>query len=185
MMSWGLVMTPANQPLDERYFVWLVSRVADPNIDSPELTYWKLLRLLFTKEFTWSIQMDENRAEDGKQLREEFMRDLYLDEVDENWMDLGCSMLELMIGLSRRLAWEADGEAHFWFWKLVENLGLHQYSDDRRLMRTRINAVLDSVIDRTYAPNGEGGLFPLRNPKKDQRQVELWYQLSEYVLEQS
>lgn len=172
------------QPLDERYFVWLYSQVADPDLTSPSLTYWKLLRVLFTKEFTWSIPKDENRSEDGKELRIEFMRDLRLDEVDDDWMNLGCSMLELLVGLAIRLCWEAEGETHYWFWRLMENLGLHQYSDNKRLPKTKIEAVLDCVIFRTYKPSGEGGLFPLRHAEIDQRQVELWYQLNAYVLEQ-
>jgi hypothetical protein len=178
-------MSPNNQPLDERYFVWLYGQVADPDIENPSLTYWKILKVLFTREFTWIIPNDDNRSEDGKALRFEFMQDLLLDEVDEDWMDLGCSMLELMVGLSRRLAFEADGEPHYWFWRLMENLGLQRYSDNRRLLRRRIDAVLDTVIQRTYKPNGEGGFFPLRETEQDQRQVELWYQLSAYVLEQS
>jgi hypothetical protein len=178
-------MSPNNQPLDERYFVWLYAQVADPDIENPSLTYWKILKVLFTREFTWIIPNDDNRSEDGKALRFEFMQDLLLDEVDEDWMDLGCSMLELMVGLSRRLAFEADGEPHYWFWRLMENLGLQRYSDNRRLLRRRIDAVLDTVIQRTYKPNGEGGFFPLRETDQDQRQVELWYQLSAYVLEQS
>lgn len=173
------------QPLDERYFVWLYSQVADPDLTHPSLTYWKLLRVLFTKEFTWSIPKDENRSEDGKELRIEFAQDLRLDEVDDDWMDLGCSMLELLVGLAKRLYWETDGKVHYWFWRLMENLGLHQYSDNKRLPKKRIEAVLDCIILRTYKPNGEGGLFPLRHAEMDQRQAELWYQLSAYVLEQS
>lgn len=178
-------MSLNSQPLDERYFVWLYGQVADPDIENPSLTYWKLLKALFTKEFTWVIPNDDNRSEDGKALRFEFMQDLLLDDVDEDWMDLGCSMLELMVGLSRRLAFEDDGEPHYWFWRMMENLGLHRYSDNRRLLRRKIDVVLDTVIHRTYKPNGEGGFFPLRETDQDQRQVELWYQLSAYVLEQS
>lgn len=175
----------ATQPLDERYFVWLYSQVADPDLASPSLTYWKLLKILFTREFTWQIPHDDNRSEDGKALRFEFMQDLRLDEVDDDWMNLGCSMLELLVGLSRRLAFEAGGEPHYWFWHLMENLGIHRYSDAKRLPKKRIEAVLDGVIFRTYKPDGEGGLFPLRHADEDQRQVELWYQLSAYVLQQS
>lgn len=173
------------QPLDERYFVWLYGQVADPDLTRPSLTYWKLLRILFKKEFTWTIPRDENRSEDGKALRIRFIRELRLDEVDADWMDLGCSMLELIIGLAERLSWEAEGESYYWFWLMMENLNIHQYSDNKRLPKTKIEAVLDCVIFRTYKPSGEGGLFPLRHAERDQRQVELWYQLSAYVLERS
>jgi hypothetical protein len=41
------------------------------------------------------------------------------------------------------------------------------------------------VIHRYYQPNGHGGFFPLENPQDDQRHVELWYQLNEYVMERN
>lgn len=172
------------QPLDETYFVWLYSQVADSEAKEPSLTYWKLLKQLFTTEFVWSIPKDENRSEDGKQLRLEFVQSQQLNDVDDDWVNFGCSMLELMVGLSRRLAFEAEGEPHYWFWKLAENIGVSQYSDDRRFPRKRVDDVLRRVINREYDRNGDGGFFPLRHAQKDQRKVELWYQLSAYVLEQ-
>lgn len=172
------------KPLDELYFIWLYRQVANPDIAEPSLTYWKLLKELFTKEFVWLIPNDDNRIEDGKALRIEFIQDEGLTEVDRDWIELGCSMFELMVGLSRRLAFEAEGEPHFWFWTMMENLGIHKYSDDRRFARIHINKILDRVIFRTYKENGFGGLFPLKHPEQDQRNVELWYQLSAYVLEQ-
>lgn len=92
-------------------------------------------------------------------------------------------MLELLIGLSRRLAFEDDGSPRRWFWQLVENLNLAQYTDKERLPIATVDEVLNRVIWRTYNPNGIGGLFPLRNQSQDQREVELWYQLSAYLLD--
>jgi hypothetical protein len=38
------------------------------------------------------------------------------------------------------------------------------------------------VINRTYGPDGSGGLFPLHKPHiLDQRRVELWYQMQYYL----
>ena len=73
-----------------------------------------------------------------------------------------------------------------WFWHLIETLDLEQFNDRKYddHAQEEIAEILDRVIWRTYAPNGDGGLFPLRNPTKDQRKVELWYQLNAYLLEQ-
>jgi len=170
-------------PLDELYLNWLYAQVADSSVDVPSRTYWRLLKLLYTKEFVWFVPNDDNRIEDGKDLRCEFADQERLKIVDRGWMRLGCSFLELLIALSRRLAFEADGEPRDWFWHMLENIGLHIYNDSRPLPFQDIDEILDQVIWRTYKPNGVGGLFPLEGPCQDQRDIELWYQLSAYILE--
>lgn len=92
----------------------------------------------------------------------------------------------MMIGLSRRLSFESEDEPIFWFWEMIENLGLQDYSDLHHHGNTStqyIAYVLDQVITRNYEPNGQGGLFPLNNTERDQRTVEIWYQIQEYLLE--
>ena len=51
-------------------------------------------------------------------------------------------------------------------------------------VRDIVADAMAAIIWRTYDSNGYGGLFPLRNPREDQRKVELWYQLNAYLLEQ-
>lgn len=171
------------EPLDELFLKWLYSQVADPKIHDPSLTYWKLLRHLYTKEFVWLVPNDDNRLEDGKDLRLEFIHSQGIEDAEIGWIEIGCSVLELMLGLARRLSFEADGEPYYWFWQLVENIGLIRFNDRRMYPRRRVDNILDDVILRQYDADGQGGFFPLRDPPEDQRQVELWYQLSAYVLE--
>src|SRR5687768_18597032 len=97
-------------PLDELYFTWLYSQVADPRVKNPSRTYWRMLKLLFVKEFVWIVPNDDNRIEDGKDLRLEFVDQQKIMNVDFGWMHLGCSMLELLVALSRRLSFEARSE---------------------------------------------------------------------------
>ena len=172
-----------SKPLDELYFVWLYDQVGDSEAKNPSRTYWTILKQLFTKEFVWIVPNDDNRIEDGRALRHEFVNDLRLKKVDRDWMKLGCSMFELLVGLSRRLAFEAEGEPRDWFWHLMDNLGLRQHNDRSKFNEPEIDGILDQVIWRTYGPDGFGGLFPLNSPKSDQRFVEMWYQLNAYVLE--
>ena len=176
-----------DEPLDELYLRWLYSQVGDPRIKNPRRTYWTVLRQLFHKEFVWLIPNDDNRVADGKELRYEFVNDKKIQDVPLDWVHQGVSMLELLVGLSRRLAFEAEGEPRDWFWELMGNLGLRYYNDaDYELTSPEeIDEKLERVIYRTYHPSGHGGLFPLENTTKDQRYVELWYQLSEYVLERT
>lgn len=171
--------------LDERYFDWLYDQVGSEFHTSPSRTYLKMLEQLFLKEFVWFIPNDDNRAEDGRQLRQEFLDENPDIRVNGDWLEIGCSMLELFIGLSRRLSFEGDGESRDWFWVLIENTGLYRYNDRmfRRYHEREIDDILDRIIWRTYKPNGHGGLFPLQRAHDDQRDVELWYQLSAYLLE--
>lgn len=172
------------QPLDELYLNWLYGQIADVGVDSPSRSYWNLATLMYRKEFFWFVPNDDNRAEDGKYLRCEFIEDQGWDErdVDPDWMALGCSMLELLVGLSRRLSFQAEGEPREWFWVLINNLGL-RYNDRRRIPVDLVEEVLDNVIWRTYGTDGHGGLFPLDRPRRDQREVEIWFQMSAYLLE--
>ncbi len=143
------------------------------------------MRQLYVKEFVWLIPNDDNRAEDGKALRYEFINEQGIDEVDQEWLDLGCSFLEMLIALARRAAFESDDEVVEWFWRFIFNLGLNNHTDSAYTRETEreVDNVLDTVIFRTYDADGLGGLFPLTHPRQDQRKVELWYQLAAYLTE--
>lgn len=171
-----------NGPLDEEYFTWLCSRVASLNQRNRSKTHWSLLKQLYTVEFLWFVPNDDNRVEDGRELRYEFLDTHGLDH-DQNWLSLNCSVLELLVALARRLSFEASGTAREWFWHLLHNLELDQYTDASPGDPDDINDVLDGLIFRTYHFDGRGGLFPLVEPMQDQRKVEIWYQLNAYVSE--
>jgi hypothetical protein len=177
------------EPLDETYFKWLYGKVAAIRTRDPSRTYWVLFRQMFTKEFVWLIPNDDNRVQDGKDLRHEFLLETGLPQ-DDLWDSMGCSFLEMLIALARRFAFEADFTPQEWFWHMMRNIDLEDYNDFNYRTGNRVNPdnnyvneVLDQVIWRKYAPDGRGGLFPLREPRQDQRTVELWYQMSAYILE--
>lgn len=175
------------EPIDDLYLEWLYSLVASTRLRSPSKTYWSLLRQLYCKEFIWLVPNDDNRAEDGRDLRIEFIRIFPDTGPTQAWIDLPCSFLELMVGLSRRLSFEAGGSVGEWFWELIRNLGIDDITDARYPLVSpqRIDEILNRVIFRLYARNGSGGFFPLTYPELDQTEVEIWYQLSAYLLERS
>lgn len=173
-----------SKPLDELFFEWLYSQVADPETDDPERSYSQLLRQLYMTEFSAVVERDENRIEDAKMLRHDFIAERHIRRREtSDWLELGCSVLELLVGLSRRMKFDLDGESYYWFWLMVGNLGLGHLSDAYPYSEEDVADVLTRFVHRQYEYNGEGGLFPLRNPQEDQRHVELWYQLSAYVQE--
>ncbi len=170
------------KPLDESYFVWLYSQVGSVRRRNPARTHWNLLRLLYTEPFTWWVLNDDNRAQDGVDLRQEFFAESRVGR-DESWEVLECDVLELLVGLSRRLSFITGETRETWFWIMIENLGLYQYNDSVDIPVETVRDVLERLVCRTYDDDGNGGLFPLRNPTVDQRKVELWYQMSEYIAE--
>lgn len=174
-------------PLDDLYFEWLYSQVASVDDKSPAKTYWSLMKQLFTKEFVWTVPNDDNRVEDGRDLRLEFVEDTGIRVADRQWFDLGCSVFEMIIGVARRCAFEADQPAKDWFWNLMDNLDLRRFNDSfyrKGLWQDVIDERMNRLIFRTYSFDGSfGGLFPLKNPERDQRDVEIWYQMNAYLLE--
>lgn len=171
--------------LDERYFEWLYRQVSSVEARNPRRTYRNLLHIMYTKEMVWLVPNDDNRLEDGKDLRPVFFEDEWIPKRcrDSHWLSLECSFLEFMVALSMRLEFETDVSVKEWFWHLIDNLGLTRFNDRANFDRDDVEVILDRVIWRTYAYNGAGGLFPLVYPERDQTQIEIWYQLSAYVLE--
>lgn len=167
--------------LAEEYLHWLEPQIKDEYGAPGTPVYWDLVNALHDKEFTWSVPNDDNRLVDGLELRAEFCFSQHV-RVDA-LRSLGpCSFLEVLIGLSRRLSFHAGGQAPVWAWQLLNNLGLTDLADplSRRHYR-QVSDILDVVIRREYSPNGHGGLFPLIDTDEDQTQVELWYQMAEYI----
>lgn len=172
-----------SEPLDESYLKWLYAQVASVKVRTINRTWWALFHQMYSTEFIWFVPNDDNRVEDGRDLRMEFLREVQPLDVEESWMNLGCSVLEMLIGVARRLSFQADGPVDAWFWHIMNNVGLAKYTDAVQPFHQEVEEILDRLIWRQYEPDGKGGLFPLRRPEKDQRKIEIWYQLCAYVNE--
>jgi hypothetical protein len=170
---------------DSQYFDWLLAQI---EINSNK-KYNDLFARLHETEFIWVIPHDDNRVCDGLDLRTEYL-DGTVGWKMEDIMRLpimtgkGASVLEVTIGLSRRVAFTCGGEAPWWAWQLMGNLGLYKFPDPMtKTKANRLNEILEALIWRTYKRNGEGGFFPLTDPKEDQTKVEIWYQMNQYAME--
>lgn len=170
--------------LDDKYIKWLYRNVSPGGLTPPG-TYWKLMVALYTKEFVWVIPNDDNRLGDGLELRLEFLEEAGIHKITvrKDWLRCGCSMLELFIALSRRLEFMTQSSAREHFWEMMRRLSFIEYNDSHDFDLVDVDSTLDRIIWRTYEPSGAGGLFPLEHATQDQTKVELWYQLSAFVLE--
>jgi len=171
------------EPLENLYFNWLCAKVIDPWDKHPPATYWTLMKILHTTEFVWLVTGDDSRSQDGKELRREF---LLLGEIpdDPDWRTIyEASILEVLIAFSRRAEFMTDQSAVKWFWEFLENLGLTD-CDDNHIEPQDVLEVVDIFIWRKYDPDGHGGLFPLRENRVDQREIEILYQFAAYLTDQ-
>lgn len=164
------------------YGEWLIWRVKF-DLDG----YDKLMELLHDIPFIYFINGDENRAIDGKMLREEYLSEdmRSIDLFDVNYEE--CSILELLVGLSIRIDNEWIGEIdeehpNEIFWEMLENLGLNR-STDSSFNSEFVLKTIDIWINRKFDRNGIGSIFPLMSGRRDQRRLEIWEQMQEYISE--
>lgn len=161
--------------IDYEYYEWLISEITVPS----HKTLNGMFERMHNLEFVWFVPNDDNRIQDGIDLRNEF-----LGEGKKRLHLNGATILEVLVGLSRRVAFTAGGDADRWAWKLVKNLRLHKFTDPLSDGQAdRIDDILYSLVWRTYEPDGYGGFFPLKNPIEDQTKIEIWYQMNAYVIE--
>ena len=172
------------EPFEGVYFNWLCAKVIDLRKNKPSETYWRLLEQLHRTEFVPLLHMDENRAAYGKELRREFL--LAADAPDNpEWREtLGCSIFELLIAVARDLEFQTEVSRVRSFWELVNNLRLIDFHDASDFDPAYVDGILGVFVDRSYLPDGYGGLFPLRDAQRDQREVEIWYQMFDYLTDQ-
>jgi hypothetical protein len=166
------------ESLDDLYFNWLCAKVL--LADAPFQSYFKLLHILHDTEYVWTMLGDDNRAEDGRELRLDFRRETGISTTQE-FEDVDCSILEMLIALSQRAEFQTDLSCYSWFWIFIQNLGLAEASDDSRMEAEDVAEILNRFVWRNYERNGSGGLFPMEFSVDDQRKVEIWYQLAQYL----
>jgi len=168
----------------DEYFSYLCDII---NVETRRTSYFILAGILHNRDFTWFVPNDDNRTMDGLKLREQFAEKARYNVLYA--LNFPCSMLEMLIGVARRMEdilydCEQGDRTERWFWEIMSNLGLDRYTDmkyEDMYGKERIDVLIDAVLARTYKRNGKGGLFPLKNPKKDQRKVEIWYQMCAYL----
>ena len=170
------------------YFEWLCNLVG---VIQDKKSYWFLFGKLYAKEFYGTVPNDNNRALAGQNLRTQFIDEYMPFDDDTVSIDGPCRVLEMMVALAINcevhvmMDPEKGDRTQLWFWIMINNLGFGDYSDTEfsYQIQADIDERLDIMLERRYDYDGLGGLFPLQNPTYDQTQVEIWYQLNQYLIE--
>ena len=163
-----------------RYFDHLCSVV---RIGGPKgLPYRQLAETLMDIPFKVIVPQDQNRVLDAEEMRRDW------DDAPRG----DASVFEVLISLCQHVMWMAGGivdngpkSEEGWFFEMVRNLGILQFSDDiwsdetSEYVRDRV----EKWVERDYEYDGTGGIFPLQHPHDDQAKVELWYQMNAYLME--
>lgn len=159
-----------------RYFKQLTSLIGYRQQKMDGRDYSKLLEYLHERDFDPHCPHDENRMTDGLHLRNDAG---VVDYIIER-----CSLLEMLAAFAKRINDDIiEKSPAKWFWEMMDNCGLSQFDNDH-WSEPDVHYLVSVMNYRGYAPDGSGGgLFPLKNPQKDQRTVELWYQMQAYVIE--
>lgn len=162
----------------ETYFAWLKDQVE--YYDGPK--HDELLAILHSLEYIPVIARDDDRALDGINLRNEYFKEC---GDRSQVIDSPCSFLEFLIGLARRMNFiyarlDEDRTADC-FWTMLRNAGISY--EDSTCDPDMVEEVVDRINHRRYEPSGEGSLFPLESPRSNQRNVEIWYQMNQYLAE--
>lgn len=158
------------------YFDWLYRQSFEDDVHT------ELAHQLFVTDFKWSYPLDENRAIYGLELRDMYKRSLNR-ELREH-----CSVLEMMVALSRQIRWEMGGfedePTEFWFFCMRESMGLIGFNDDTYTHDDRtpkkVDRILNKMMNHRYEPNGYGGLFHIQNTDEDMRELDIWSQMARW-----
>lgn len=190
----GELITVSPDEVFDEYFACLCGLVG---ADDPDCSYKNLCWVLMDIPFKVVLGMDENRSMDAQGLRADFISNHRLEYPNIAFMDVRYSSIrvfEVLIALAYRInddvMWDPDkgDRAIIWFWEMIQNLQLDHFEDSDEGWKTSQNdqicrRIVQIWIDRDYNYDGFGGLFPLKHPQKDQRNVEIWYQMHAYFLE--
>lgn len=172
----------------EEYFEWLSNLVSARRYSGP-ISFRRLLVRLHDTPFRYLIRRDKNRAEDGVALRRKFILQRGYDDSYEDIMyalNRSCSVLEMMVALAVRCEESIMDDPFIgnrtsqWFWGMINNLGLGSMYD-ANFKSGLVDEIIERFLNREYEPDGEGGLFRVRNSDVDLRTVEIWYQLCWYL----
>lgn len=178
--------------ISKQYFNWLCN-IVTAGRPRYKTSYSKLLRYLYDVDFTYTIDRDGNRYEDGIDLRYRFGQIEHKDQRAVAFVldSKPCSVLEMMVGLACRCEDQIMSNSRYgnrsgeWFWDMVKSLGLYDMTDNK-FSESKASSIINRFLNREYEPTGHGGLFSIEVVDDygnivDLTTQEIWYQAMWYL----
>lgn len=180
------------EKIKKEYFEWLFRSVyKHDSCDIDDMySFSKLALELYDIPFEVEYAMDENRVSDGVQLRYSFGLEKGYDDRTITCCldDIPCSVFEVMVALAQRCESQIMADSEYgdrttqWYNEMVVSLGLGSMYNARFDAR-RVHIAITKMMHHDFEPNGKGGLFTVRHPDRDMRNLELWAQMCDHLNE--
>lgn len=170
------------------YYEWLVGIFADADrtLFNPR-DYSKLLKKLYSTTFIVKEYDDLHRSGDGLFMRSCFSTEVGLNDFKmEQFMDIPCNMLEMLVGLSARIEreylggdWEEGNRTWLWFYSMLDSLGLSGMKN-RSYASGEVEDILFEFMNYEVESNGKGSLFYIPGTA-DGARLNIWAQMDRWV----
>lgn len=173
------------EELWDDYLLFLIWRC---NLQEKEINGLELvLEVLHNTEFTYVLNRDGNRFDDGMELRNDYEIPCSCRKYIDEFMNRPCSVLEMLMALAIRVDNEIIGdpaEEHpeRFFMEMIENLGLLRYRNYKFKMN-EVTKIIQLWMHRRFHKDGVGSPFPVKYSRIDQRDFEIWDQMNTYISE--
>ena len=165
--------------MKQLYFKWMVDKVCDR---VQKRLYSKLLKHLNEITFVVKHPLDENREDDGYELRYRFGYETGANQHDiANYIDdHPCTVLEMMVAMVLRMddMIYDDGSCKLYFWDMIEAIGLGYMTDEMYNAQS-----VNKIVDRFMYRQTNKGIFDIDDRGRDLRDVEFWCQAMWYLSE--
>lgn len=168
---------------EDKYVDWIIEQVCDEGYEQMADRRY-LFDALDREPFIPACRMDENRAEDGVDLRHRY----FLETGEESGHGLRrCTMLEMLAALAMRceetimIDMDVGRRVGRWFFPMLVNMA-SPLEDGIFGSPYTVMMGCRRLRNHDYAPDGRGGLFYIPGYKGDMRGLEIWSQLMAYLV---
>lgn len=169
--------------MPNEYYLWLLSKIrADLHTN-----YSMLLAKLNSTQYRMTRDVDQPRVRKVAELKQEFCDECFINYPVSNDIP-NVSVLEVLVSIAldteRMVMRDGDmgDRTELWFWSMIHNLGLEEYTNDR-YNEVMVNALLDRFVNHTYLKNGIGSVGYTMKSRGDFRKLDIWHQFNIWLSE--